>query len=189
MSRAYRISVSESQNRVVRAEDRVSTHLELIEVLPCDQLSALLTEELKKQGFKEKDGQLVRKDKDVQVAVNPDTGEVTVSAESAEKVQLSTTRDGRAYDDAGPNAKRVKEDLKKEAVKELDKQAAAKASDLQTKVTDRLERKLGDVREELDQVVNRVTAAALKRKAAQLGQIKEITEDAQSGSLTIVVEV
>ena len=56
-------------------------------------------------------------------------------------------------------------------------------------VTDRLERKLGDVREELDQVVNRVTATALKHKAAQLGQIKEITEDAQSGSLTIVVEV
>src|SRR5580700_4946549 len=104
MSRAYRISVSESQNRVVRAEDRVSTHLELIEVLPCDQMSALLAEELKKQGFEEKDGQLVRKDQDVNVRVNPDTGEVSVSAEASQKVQLTTTREGRAYDDAGPNA-------------------------------------------------------------------------------------
>ena len=189
MSRAYRISVSESQNRVVRAEDRVSTHLELIEVLPCDQMSALLAEELKKQGFEEKNGQLVRKDKEVNIAVNPDTGEVTVSAEAAQKVQLAATREGRAYDEAGANAKRVKEDLKKEAQKELDRQTATKSSDLQTKVTDRLERHLGDVRQELDQVVNRVTAAALKRKAAQLGQIKEITEDAESGSLTIVVEV
>jgi hypothetical protein len=41
----------------------------------------------------------------------------------------------------------------------------------------------------LDQVVNRVTAEALKRKAAQMGRIKEMTEDPQAGSLTIVVEV
>ena len=34
-----------------------------------------------------------------------------------------------------------------------------------------------------------MTAEALKIKAAQMGQIKEITEDPQSGSLTIVVEV
>src|ERR1700722_2618329 len=153
MSRAYRISVSESQNRVVRAEDCVSTHLELIEVLPCDQLAALLAEELKKQGFEEKDGQLVRKDKDVSVSVNADTGEVTVSTESAQKVQVTAKRDGTAYDEAGPNAKRVKEDLKKEAAKDLDRQAAGKASDLQTKVTDRLERKLGDVRAESDEAV------------------------------------
>jgi len=44
---------------------------------------------------------------------------------------------------------------------------------MQTKVTDRLEAQLGGLREELDQVVNRVTAEALKRKAAQLGQIKK----------------
>jgi hypothetical protein len=189
MSRAYRISVSESQNRVVRAGDSVSTHLELIEVLPCDQMSALLAEELKKQGFEEKDGKLVRKDKEVAVEVNPDTGEVSVSAEAALKVQLTSTREGRAYDESGPNSKRIKDELKKQAEQEIDRQAEAKTSDLQTKVTDRLERRLADVREELDQVVNRVTAEALKRKAAQLGQIKEITEDAESGSLTIVVEV
>jgi hypothetical protein len=41
----------------------------------------------------------------------------------------------------------------------------------------------------LNQAVNRVTAEALKRKAAQIGAIKEITEDAQTGSLTIKVEV
>ena len=51
---------------------------------------------------------------------------------------------------------------------------------------------LGEVhrlQKELDQAVNRVTAEALKRKAAQMGQIKEMTEDPQAGSLTIVVEV
>ena len=52
-----------------------------------------------------------------------------------------------------------------------------------------LEAALGDISAELDQVVNRVTAEALKQKAGQLGQIKEITEDAENGSLTIKVEV
>ncbi len=60
---------------------------------------------------------------------------------------------------------------------------------MQTDVTDRLEGKLCDLRSELDQVANRVTAEALKIKAARLGQIKQMTEDAQSGSLTIVLEV
>ncbi len=56
-------------------------------------------------------------------------------------------------------------------------------------MTDKLEARLGDVRKEMDEVVNRVTAEALKRKAASMGQIKEMTEDPQAGSLTIVVEV
>jgi hypothetical protein len=38
-------------------------------------------------------------------------------------------------------------------------------------------------------VVHQVTKEALKQKAAQLGAIKEITEDPKNGSMTIVVEV
>ena len=45
------------------------------------------------------------------------------------------------------------------------------------------------LRAELDKAVNRATAEALKQKAAKIGQIKEMTEDPESGSLTIVVEV
>ena len=48
---------------------------------------------------------------------------------------------------------------------------------------------MDDVRKELGQAINRVTAEALKRKAASIGQIKHMTEDPQSGSLTITVEV
>ena len=45
------------------------------------------------------------------------------------------------------------------------------------------------MRKELNEAVNAVTREALKRKAAQLGQIKEMTEDPEAGSLTIKVEV
>ena len=46
-----------------------------------------------------------------------------------------------------------------------------------------------DVRKDLNDAVNSITREALKRKAAQLGQIKEMTEDPEAGSLTIKVEV
>jgi hypothetical protein len=65
----------------------------------------------------------------------------------------------------------------------------ARQAKLQKELTDKLEAQLGEVRKELDQVANKVTAEALKVKAKQMGQVKEITEDPESGSLTIVVEV
>jgi hypothetical protein len=189
MSRAYRIAVRESQNRVIRAEDHVCTDLEILEVLPPEQMAGLLADELARRGF-ERDGErMVRKQKGVAVAVDVNTGTITVSAEASEEATIEVSREGRAYDDVGPHASQVRESLKKEAQKDIDRKAGEKTAALQSKVTDRLEGELTDLRQEMDQVVNRVTAEALKRKAAQLGQIKEMTEDPQAGSLTIVVEV
>lgn len=189
MSRSYRIAVKESENRVIRAEDRVSTNLELLEVLPAEQMAAMLEAELERRGFKKEGGVLVRRDKDVVVSVDPQAGTVTVSAEASEKVDIEVQKEGRAYDDVGPGSKQVKENLKKEARKDIEKKAQEKTASLQSQVTDRLEGQLNDIRDELDKIVNRVTAEALKQKAAQMGQIKEMTEDADTGNLTIVVEV
>jgi chromosomal replication initiation ATPase DnaA len=72
---------------------------------------------------------------------------------------------------------------------DLAKQAEHEQTKVQAEATKRLEGHLADLRKELNGAVNRVTAEALKRKAAQIGQIKEVTEDPQSGSLTIKVEV
>jgi hypothetical protein len=189
MSRAYRIKVRESLRRVIHAHDRVSTQLELLEVLPPEQMARLLTEELKGRGFEEKGGALVRKEKSVTVRVDPATGTVTVEAEASHEAALQGEKAGRAYDDLGPHAQQVQKQLREQLRRDLQKQADQQAAELQSQVTDRLERELGDLRRELNQSVNRVTAEALKQKAAQLGQIKEMTEDPQTGSLTIVVEV
>jgi hypothetical protein len=189
MSRAYRIRVRESLRRVIRAHDRVSTQLELLEVLPPEQMAQLLTEELKRRGFEEKGGRLVRKEKGITVSVDPKGGTVTVESEESHEAALEGEKDGRAYDDLGPNARTVQKQLREELLKDLQRQADQKATELQSQVTDRLEQELGELRRELDQAANRVTGEALKQKAAQLGQIKEMTEDPQTGSLTIVVEV
>jgi hypothetical protein len=189
MSRAYRVAVRESIHRVIRAEDRVSTQLEILEVLPPEQMAGLLSDELEKHGFEKEGNVLVRREKGITITVDPVKGEVTVSAEAAEQTSVEGARESRAYDDVGPHAKQVRENLRQELQRDLEKKLTEKTAVLQGKVTDQLETELGDLRQELDEVVNRVTAEALKRKAAQMGQIKEITEDPQAGSLTIVVEV
>ena len=189
MSRSYRIRVRESVHRVLRGEDRVSTQLEILEVLPAKEMAGLLAAELEQRGFRRVGQELVREDKGVTAHVDPETGNVTVRAEAKEDVKIEATRDGWAYDDVGSTAKAVREGLKKELKKDLQQKTDQKAAQLQSKATDELEGRLGDLRQELNGIVNRVTAEALKIKAAQLGRIKEITEDPQAGSLTIVVEV
>ena len=189
MSRSYRIRIKEQEHRVLRAHDRVSTQLEVLEVLPADQMGELIAQELQKRGFERKDGQLVREDEGVVVSVDPRTGTVTVMAEASAEVELESTREGAAWDDVGPSSRSVRDSLRQQAKQEIDRKADKKTTELQSEVTDKLEKQLGDLRQELDQAVTRATAEALKRKAASMGQIKEMTEDEQTGSLTIVVEV
>lgn len=189
MSRSYRISVRECVNKVIKAEDRVSTQLEILEILPQEQMAGLLSDELEKGGFRREGNLLVKEEDGVVVSVDAETGTVTVSSEASKSAKVESERHGRAYDDIGPHASQVRENLRQEAQRDIEKKAGDETEKLQSKVTDQLQGKLGDLRQELDRVVNKVTAEALKRKAASLGQIKEMTEDPQSGSLTIVVEV
>jgi hypothetical protein len=189
MSRSYLVSVRDCQTRTVCAEDHVRTQLEILEVLPPEQMAGLLADELERRGYQRDGALLTRTQNGVLITVDTNTATAIVTAETSEQTTIEVERSGHAYDDVGPHTKVIKDNLKKQLEKDIDRKAEEKAASLQTKVTDRLERELNDVRQELDQVVNRVTAEALKRKAAQMGQIKEMTEDPQAGSLTIVVEV
>jgi hypothetical protein len=189
MSRAYRIRVRESLARVVRGRDQVATELELLEILPRQQMAELLGQQLAERGYR-RDGRTAIRDHDgIRVEVELDTGAVRVRAESSREVNLEGEKEGRAFDDMGPHAGKVARNLRQALREDLEKKAEEHAGRLQTEVTDRLERELIDLRQELNQAVNRATAEALKRKAAQLGQIRQITEDAEAGSLTIVLEV
>lgn len=191
MSRAYRIRVSERMQRVLKAEDHVSSQLELLEILPPDQMAALLEEELLKRGFeKQENNELVREANGLKVSVDTATGTITVHSELAESVDLEAKREGVADTDWRESGRqKVEEQLREQLQEDLEKQADQRARHLQKKATDQLERALADVQGELDQSINRVTAEALKRKAASLGQIKQLTEDPDNGNMTIVLEV
>jgi hypothetical protein len=189
MSRAYHIRVREQVKRILRAADRVSTRLEMLEILPPEEMCGLLSEELQRRGFERQGKNLVRRQDAVTVTVEPETGTVTVLAELAEELKLVGEKAGRSYDDVGPSTRQAKAALREQLRAELEQEAKQCNADLATRVTNELEGRLLDLRGELDQIVNRVTAEALKRKAARLGRIKEMTEDQATGSLTIVLEV
>lgn len=190
MSRAYRVSVSESARRIIHGSDHVCTDLELLEVLPKEDMAALLTKELQGLGFVPEEETLVRRHGDVTICVDPATGQVSVQAELQQDVELTETAGGWGDEDYGAEGrKNVEENLREKALAGIERQAKSRENRLTREATEQLEQTLRDLQPELDGVVNRVTAAALKQKAAQLGEIKQITEDTENGSMTIILEV
>jgi hypothetical protein len=190
MSRAYRITVKESETRHLKAGDEISTCLELLEILPPEDMATLLKHELKNRGFEEQeDGTMVRKDGDITVTVDPCSGEVTVKSETAEKIDLEARRDATGFNDVGPGENSLRERVREQLRQDLDKKFEQEQSRLQNRATEELEQKLQDLQPEISEVVNKVTRDALKQKAQQLGTVKEVSEDAESGSLTIKLEV
>lgn len=190
MSRAYRVSVSESERKVVRGSDHVCTCIELLQILPKEDMATLLSEELQSRGFTLEDDRIVRREGDVTISIDPATGEVTVQASLSEEVELTEKVSGWGDEDYGADGRRkVEENLRKRAEEGLQRQAKSKENRLTQQATEQLENALRELQPELDGAVNKVTAAALKQKAAQLGEIKQITEDTDNGSMTIVLEV
>lgn len=190
MSRAYRITVRESVTREVRGSDEISTQLELLGILPPEATNQLLRESLKKRGFEEQDdGTLIRKEGDITIRVDPCSGKVTVKAEAKEDVTVKGSKEAMGWDDAGPNSAAASGRAREQLIKDLEKKLAKENERLQAEATAALEKHLGDLQPEIGQIVNEVTRESLKQKAAQLGTITEIAEDAQSGSMTIKIEL
>lgn len=187
MSRAYRVTVKGSVHRVVHVEDGVCTSLELLPILPRERLSELLAAELERRGFAREGGVAKRVEDDgVVVEVDLATAAVSVKAEASAKIAIERERTERVYEE------RLAEE-RKAAQERVDREVArdAKAAEekAKTEVAERLERRLGDLRRELDAVATRTTAEALKEKARSLGEIEQMHEDAESGELTIKVRL
>lgn len=188
MSRAYRISVKESLSRHVQVEDGVSSSLELLPILEKERMRELLAAELEQRGF-ERRGDVASRSEGggITVEIHLETGEVTVTAEGHRAVALETERTAVVDEDRDKVGERELH-LRQVARQALEREAAAEQENLRREVTERLEGTLRDVREELDGVVNRVTGAALKQRAAELGQVEEVHEE-PNGSLTIKVRL
>lgn len=190
MSRAYRISMKESDTRCLQAGDEIGTRLEILDILPPEDMATLLRNELKDRGFVERDdGALARSDGAVTVAIDPCSGEVTVKANAEEVVSQEARREASGFNDVGPNEANLRERVKEQLKQDLNKKFEQEQSRLQNEATEKLEKHLQKIQPEISEIVNKVTREALKQKAQQLGTVKEISEDPESGSLTIKLEV
>jgi hypothetical protein len=186
MSRPYRITVKETLQKVLVAEDSVRTKMDLPPILGPEETGEILARVLKERGFEEDGNVLSREGGGVRVEVDPGSGEVTVSARDSEEIDLSDEGDLPA---CTPCAERAKESLRQGLREKLSGEANERNRALQTRTTDRLEGALGELGCELERVGNQVAATALRRKAASLGEIKQIVHDNETGAVTIVVEV
>lgn len=180
MSRPYKISTPPPHGTIrVTATDEVKTRIEIPPILPPEAQASILSQVLKERGFTpdEEGGKMTREGGGVKVQVDPSTGEVDISSEESADVPVPPPSGGGC-----PCSSRLPR-----AASQASQDAAARG--LQGRVTGRLERALGPLGCELERVGNQVAAKALVQKAKTLGEVKKITHDNESGSVTIVVEV
>lgn len=187
MSRAYKVTVKGSVQRVVHVEDGVCTELELLPILPPERTAEILAQELGARGFTTGDGVARRVEKDgIQIEIDTRTGTVSVKAEATADIKVEHERSERIYEEvleAGREAAQRRVDSAAE------REAVAAEERAKQDVATKLEGRLGDLKRELDGVTNRVTAEALKEKARKLGEIEELHEDTETGELVIKVKL
>lgn len=186
MSRAYRIKVNETIRKIIHGSDHVGTQLDLLPILSAEEMADILRDHLTQRGFEAQNGEMVRKNGDIEIRVNPQTSEVLVQVACSEELEIQDEHTGMALEE---NERQAREALRGSLRSKLEKQVEEEEKKMQSELTRRLEASLTDLRTELDQIANQVTAAALKKKASQMGTIKEVSEDPESGSMTIVLEV
>ena len=186
MSRAIQIRVSESVVRTVHVEDGVQSSLEMLPILARERQAELLAAELERQGFV-RDGKIARrKDADgLEITVDLETATVTVRLGAEADLTESIERRASVGVERRGDAEAA---LRDDVMRDLDERLNQRTEALRRDVTQRLERKLGDLRKELDDAVGRATVAALTEKAASLGHIESVVSD-DAGNVAIKVKL
>lgn len=186
MSRAIQIRVSESVVRTVHVEDGVQSPLEMLPILAPDRMGELLAKELEEQGFTRDGDKAIREDADG-VTIEVDLKTATVTARIAAKKTLEESIDRRASVGV-ERQEQAEKNLRDDVIRELDDRVAAKTEALRKEVTGKLEKKLGDLKKELDGAVGRATVEALTERARSLGNVQSVVED-EAGNVTIKVKL
>ncbi|MBA2543805.1 MAG: hypothetical protein H0V17_29445 [Deltaproteobacteria bacterium] len=158
----------------------------MLPILAPDRMGELLAKELEEQGFIRDGDKAIREDADG-LTIEVDLKTATVTARIAADKKLEESIDRRAS--VGVERQETAEkNLRDDVIRELDDRLAARTEALRKEVTGKLEKKLGDLKTELDQAVGRATVAALTERAQSLGNIQSVVED-EAGNVTIKVKL
>jgi hypothetical protein len=189
MSRAILVRVSESVVRTVHVEDGVQSPLEMLPILAPDRQAELLAAELEAIGFL-REGDVVKRTEPDGVEVVVDLRGSTVSVKLGASADLAEQleRSGGERRDSGDAYGRDWKSLHDQVIAELDERLAERTEAMRRQVTQQLERKLGDLRTELDSAIGRATVAALTERASQLGAVESVLGD-EAGNVTIKVKL
>lgn len=186
MSRSIQVRVSESLVRTIHVEDGVQSQLEMLPILAPERMGDLLGRQLEELGFQRTGGTCKRVDPDgmeIEIDLATATVSVRLGSESTVGKSIQLTENADML-----HAAQREQALRERAARSLEQQLDAAAETLRREVTAQLERKLGDLKRELDGAVGRATVAALTERAAQLGHIEESHQD-EAGNVTIRVRL
>ena len=192
MSQVYHIALRESVVRVVRSCDSVSYPISLTQLLPEEDMKALLRATLEADGWeplKDKPNVLIQIHGEEQWTLDLDTMELTATLESESEVSANVNVTGSAESErtAQEVAKRRLRE-KAEAVGQSIEESGRR--ELQERVTAELAKGEEDRMRAMNEVLQRVYAEALKRKAGQLGEVLEVQEGTnQDGNYELVIRV
>lgn len=190
VSWAYRITLKESATRVIHAADQITTTLDLLEILPVDQMAELVRQACRERGFVEQaNGTLVIKLDDGVAVIDPQQGTVTVSLQKEQVLTKTAEQIVEVYHNTHVEAATQLQENKTDLQKRLDQQFEQAQQQLQKETADQLEHILQQLQPHIDAVINQVLREAIKLKAQQMGQIQEIHENPATGELLIKLEV
>lgn len=171
MSRAYRVQWVKA-SRTVTAGDRMKMDVDLLDVLPQDEMRALLRAELAADAWqKQADGSFTIVIDGCEVTLAADGASLELAVENAKDVTATATSQQDAVQQAAAVAERAREGLAKEAA-------------------DRLARVEPRVRERFGKSLQRAYVEGLKKKAATLGDVESVRETRNAdGELELVIKV
>jgi hypothetical protein len=185
MSRAYKIAVKESVATLVCADDEVTSRLEFLPILDKERTGQLLAAELQSRGFTVEGKIAKRVDDGVTIEVDVETGNVSVKAENKANLEFEVEKSMLVEEELLPGFDDSK--LRAAAKAEAEAKVADARNQMREELTAKLESAIGGIKSELDDAVRKVTIAALKQRAAEIGQIEEVHEN--SNELVIKVRV
>jgi hypothetical protein len=191
MSRAYWVKLASSVSTTVKADDRAIHKIELDAVVPEGEMSELLEGALGASGWERSSEHPRRFTKEssegVELTWDLDAGTVEASAEASRQVVRDVEVQGRGYsqDVAQVEAERQLATRERAALEE----AKIEEERLQRQVTEQLGANEQDRVREINEVLQKTYAEAIKRKAQRLGTVTSVHESQQGGdySLTIVI--
>lgn len=153
MSRAYRVTWVNVASSVT-SSDSLKMQLSLLGILPEGEMAALLRDELERAGWaRQPDGALSGRVRGLDATLDAAAQSVTVRASEEGAVKARGTSDD-------------------EARKALAAAEAREREALQASVVGRLSAAEGDLRESMGEAIQRVYVAALRRKAASMGEVE-----------------
>lgn len=186
MSRAIQVRISESVVRTVHVEDGVQSPLEMLPLLGAERMAELLGKELEELGFLREGDTAKRTDPDgIEITVDLRAATVHVKLGADAEITESVELEARTAEE---RAKATERNLRDDAAVVLDMRVSERTEALRREVTSRLEKKLGDLKTELDGAIGRATVGALTERARQLGRIEEVISD-DAGNVTIRVKL